>query len=94
MKPGWDPYAAALAALDDWEKQHGGWPTSELIQCARANNALIQAGQRIADTIEILNAAHKTHSNGKVTVTLTQERMIEASSALGEWKQTLENHQQ
>ena len=94
MKPGWDPYAAALAALDDWEKQHGGWPTSELIQCARANNALIQAGQRIADTLEILNAAPKTHSSGQVTVSLTQERMIEASSALGEWKQTLRDHQQ
>lgn len=94
MKPGWDPYAAALAALDDWHSVNGDWPTSELIQCARANNALIQAGQRIADTIEILNAAPKTHINGKVTVTLTQERMIEASSALGEWKQTLENHQQ
>jgi len=94
MKPGWDPYAAALAALDDWEKQHGGWPTSELIQCARANNALIKAGKRLAETIEILNAAPRTHSTGQVTVTLTQHRMIEAASAIGEWNQTLRDHQQ
>ena len=94
MKPGWDPYAAALAALDDWEATHGKWPTQELIRCARANHAITTAAQRLADTIEILNAAPKTHSNGTVTVTLTQQRMVEASSALGQWKQTLREHQQ
>ena len=94
MKPGWDPYAAALAALDEWERVHGSQPTEQLIRCARANNALIQAGQRLADTIEILNAAPKTHSNGSVTIILTQQRLVEASSALGEWKQTLRDHQQ
>jgi hypothetical protein len=94
MKPGWDPYAAALAALDDWEKEHGGWPTSELIQCARANNALIAAGERLAETIQILNAAPRTHSNGQVTVTLTQGRMIEAASAIGQWNQARTEHQQ
>jgi hypothetical protein len=94
MKPGWDPYAAALAALDDWDKQHGGWPTMELVRCARANNAIIHAGQRLAETIEILNAAPRTNNSGLVTVTLKQKRMVEASSALGDWNQTLKEHQQ
>jgi hypothetical protein len=94
MKPGWDPYAAALAALDDWEKENGGWPTSELIQCARANNALIAAGERLAQTIEILNAAPKTHVGGQVTVTLSQERMVEAACSIEDWEYTIRKHQQ
>lgn len=94
MKPGLDPYAAALAALDDWEAAHGKWPTEQLIRCARANNALTNAGHRLADTIKILNAAPKTHSAGSVTITLTQQRMIEASAALGEWEQAIRKHQQ
>lgn len=94
MKPGWDPYAAALAALDDWEATHGKWPTEQLIKCARANHALQQSAQRLADTIRILNAAPRIHTNGKVQITLTQERMIEAASALGQWERTQKEHQQ
>lgn len=94
MKPGWDPYAAALAALDEWERIHGGWPTKELIQCARTNRELIQAGNRLAETVSVLNAAPKTHTQGSVNVTLTQERMIEAASAAGQWERLIRELQQ
>lgn len=93
MKPGWDPYAAALAALDEWEATHGKWPTEQLIQCARLNQQLIQTGQRLADTIRILNNAPRNHANGKVTVILTQERMVEASSAIGQWETLMKEQQ-
>jgi len=94
VKPGLDPYAAALKAMDDWYDVHGDWPTKELIMCARANNALVEAGQRLAETVEILNAAPRTHTTGNVNVTLTHERMVEASAAVGQWNQTILDHKQ